>query len=130
MTKAQKEKIISLRKQKATYATISQEIGIPVNTIKSFCSRNGVSAEPQHPKNVCKHCGAVLAETSGTKPRLFCCDSCKQAWWNNHRKERVSKRMTTHTCPTCGRVFMDYVGANRKYCSQECYRERGVVDGQ
>lgn len=129
MTKAQKEIILSMRKQKATYATISQEVGIPVNTIKSFCSRNGISAEKPRPQNMCKHCGAALTETPGTKPRLFCSDSCKQAWWNKHRTERVSKKMTAHTCPTCGKVFTDYVGANRKYCSQECYRERGVVDG-
>jgi len=130
MTTAQKDKIISMRKQKATYAAISQEVGIPVNTIKTFCRRNKMVTDATINKPVCKNCGGKLTDTPGAKPRLFCSDACKQAWWNKHRKERVSKKITTHTCPTCGKVFADYVGANRKFCSQECYRERGAGDGR
>lgn len=130
MTDLQKEKIVAMREQKATYATISETLGIPVSTIKTFCRRNGMTADAPPSKPCCKNCGAELTGTLKAKPRLFCSEQCKQIWWNKHRRERVSEKIIPHTCPACGKVFADYSGANRKYCSQKCYRERGVRDGQ
>lgn len=128
MTDLQKEQIITMRKQKIKYTDISQAVGVPVNTIKTFCRRNGMATESAPTKPVCKNCGSPLTLTPKARPRLFCSDHCKQSWWNKHRRERVSAKIVPHTCPTCGKVFADYSGANRKYCSQECYRERGVRD--
>ena len=34
---------------------------------------------------------------------------------------------TEAICPVCGKKFTAYAGANRKYCSQACYRG-GVAD--
>ena len=130
MTNEQKNQIKTMRQQNITYTAISDALGIPVNTIKTFCRRNGMAAEASKGKQVCKNCGAELNNTLGARPRLFCSDHCKQTWWNKHRRERVSAKIIPHTCPTCGKVFADYSGANRKYCSQECYRERSVRDGQ
>lgn len=45
MNSAQKEQIISMRKQNITYAVISEKIGVSVGTIKSFCHRNGITSE-------------------------------------------------------------------------------------
>lgn len=45
MNSAQKEQIISMRKQNITYAVISEKIGISVGTIKSFCHRNDITSE-------------------------------------------------------------------------------------
>ena len=130
MTDLQKEKIETMREQKASYAAISEALGIPVGTIKTFCRRNGGSAEVHQTKPCCKNCGVELSNKPKVKPRLFCSDQCKQTWWNKKRRERVSTKIVPHTCPTCGKVFADYSGANRKFCSRECYRERGVRDGQ
>lgn len=130
MTDLQKDQIITMRKQKMKYTEIAQALGIPVNTIKTFCRRNGMTTEPAPTKPVCKNCGSPLTQTPKVRPRLFCSDHCKQTWWNKHRRERVSAKIVPHTCPTCGKLFADYSGANRKYCSQECYRERGAGDGQ
>ena len=130
MTDLQKEQILAMRKNQATYAAISDALGIPVNTIKTFCRRNGMVADTVQHKPCCKNCGSELTNTPNAKPRLFCSDQCRQAWWNKNRYERTSAKIVPHTCPTCGKVFADYSGANRKYCSQVCYRERGVHDGQ
>lgn len=130
MTDLQKKQIIALRKEQATYTTISDVLGIPVNTIKTFCRRNGITAESLVEKPVCKNCGAELKNTPGARPRLFCSNHCKQTWWNKRRSERVSNKLVPHICARCGKSFTDYGGANRKYCSQECYRDRGVRDGQ
>ena len=130
MTDLQKEKIKAMRQQNATYTTISAALGIPVNTIKTFCRRSGLTTGTVKEKPVCKNCGSELINTAGAKPRLFCSDHCKQTWWNKRRSERVSTKLVPHICARCGKSFTDYGGANRKYCSQECYRDRGVRDGQ
>lgn len=130
MTDLQKQQILALREQNVTYAAISDTLGIPVNTIKTFCRRSGMTAKmPQKEKPCCKNCGHELTNTTHARPRLFCSDQCKQAWWNKHRCDRVSTKISPHTCQTCGKLFSDYTGANRKYCSQACYRERGMHDG-
>lgn len=130
MTDLQKKQIVAMRNKKATYASISETLGIPVNTIKTFCRRNGMVTETFTRRLCCKNCGQELTSTPNAKPRLFCSDRCKQAWWNRHRYERFSVKVVPHTCPICGKMFVDYSGANRKYCSQECYRKRGAHDGQ
>lgn len=130
MNATQKAKIIAMRKKKAPYASIAEAVGLSVGTVKSFCHRNNINADTTPVAGKCKNCGAVIKEESKTKPRLFCCDRCRQEYWNKHRVERQSRKMSPHTCPTCGKVFMDYIGANRKFCSQACYRERSERDEQ
>lgn len=130
MTDLQKKQIVAMRNEKATYAEISDALGIPVGTIKNHCYRYGLTVGTRISKPRCKNCGAELHQTPKARPRLFCSDRCKQTWWNKHRRERVSAKIIPHTCPTCGKIFADYSGANRKYCSQECYRKRDVRDGQ
>ena len=130
MNATQKAKIIAMRKKKAPYASIAEAVGLSVGTVKSFCHRNNINADTTPVAGKCKNCGAVIKEESKTKPRLFCCDRCRQEYWNKHRVERQSKKMSPHTCPTCGKVFVDYIGANRKFCSQACYRERSERDEQ
>lgn len=130
MTNEQREMITAMRHKQLSYTTISRELGLSVNTVKSFCRRNGMMAEKSSadiPR--CKNCGEVINTKSGVKPRLFCSSHCKQTWWNKHRHDRVSKCIISHVCPTCGKSFTDYSGANRKYCSQACYRERNRHNG-
>jgi len=130
MTNEEKTLILTLRKQNLTYAAIAEKVGIPTNTVKTFCNRNAEKLKHLDDGVYCKNCGAKIVKTSKARPRLFCCDKCKQTWWNKHRAERVSAKMIPHICSTCGKPFMDYGGANRKYCSQACYRERGGADGE
>ena len=130
MNTTQKEKIISMRKRNVPYADIADTVGLSVGTVKSFCHRNNITADKKPVGSVCKNCGVPIKGETKTKPRLFCCDRCRQEYWNKHRNERESKKMSPHTCSTCGKVFMDYIGANRKFCSQACYRERSECDGQ
>ena len=71
MTNEQKTKIISLRKQGNSLAEIASKLGLPIGTVKSFCSRNHPVAEtaldveslPSQPSAEgakCKKCGAPL----------------------------------------------------------------------
>ena len=128
MTDLQKNQIMAMRAQNITYAAISDALGIPISTIKTFCRRNGITTDRTPNRPHCKNCGGEIVNTPKARPRLFCSDQCKQAWWNNHRREHISEKIVPHTCQTCGTVFADYSGAKRKYCSQECYRKRGAHD--
>ena len=57
---------------------ISYELGISINTIKSYIRR--------HPsmKNAsrCLYCGKVISQTKGRKVKKFCSDPCRSAYWN------------------------------------------------
>lgn len=45
MSNEQKEQITKLRDNGAGYTEIANAIGLPVNTVKSFCRRNGLTGD-------------------------------------------------------------------------------------
>lgn len=129
MNAMQKEAIRQMRYQQLGYAHIARELGLPVNTVKSHCFRNGLT--PDDIKAIlafCQCCGKPISEPSRTRPRKFCSNECKTAWWNQHRYERQSDKLTDYVCSVCGKTFTDYGHANRRFCSQDCYRNRGEHD--
>ena len=125
----QKQAIREMRLKKLGYTEIANSLGLSANTVKSYCFRNGLNTEALvEGGEKCKGCGKVIKQKSKTRPRVFCCEKCKRDWWNRHRFERKSKKITEHTCSVCGSVFLDYNTTNRKFCSQACYRKRGEAD--
>lgn len=131
MNTAQKQAIHEMRHQQLGYTQIAKELDLSVNTVKSYCFRNGLSTDALVSNaTLCRNCGKVITEKSRTRPRKFCCPQCKRAWWNAHRCERASSKLTTYVCETCGKSFSDYGNTHRKFCSQACYRERGDRNDQ
>ena len=130
MTTTQKETIKQLREQHIGYTEISKAVGLPVNTIKSYCYRQGLHTEALLTNaDVCKCCGKVIKVKSKTRPRIFCSDKCKNDWWYRNREVRKNENIVEYTCGSCGKRFTDYVHAERKFCSLACYRSRGEIDG-
>ena len=130
MTKAQKDKIKYMRECNIGYAQIAKEIGATINSVKSYCHRQGLNTEALISKgDCCKNCGKVITEKSKTRPRKFCSVQCKTAWWNLHRRDRQSDNIVEFTCSVCGKHFKDYAHTERKFCSLACYRMRGEDDG-
>ena len=125
MTHEEKVRVRELRQQNMSYSNIAHVTGLSINTIKSFCSRNGMVISQ---KNECKclSCGKTLRK-SKYKPRKFCSDSCRNTWWNKRRYLRRNDKIEEYTCVVCGGKFYDYKSEGRKYCSQECYQKRGEV---
>ena len=90
-----KENIKHLRRQNYSYACIGSRLGIPMNTVKSYCRRHGVRPESSVRKTkaekaalvICKYCGKEIAEDGGQK-KVFCNRDCKNAYWNEARKKR------------------------------------------
>ena len=119
MKETTKQEIISMRKQGMGYMKIGQLLGISHNTVRSFCSRNriGLSSNTMN----CKECGKVIKATSKHKPKKFCCDKCRTAWWNSHQNEVNKKAVYEFTCMCCGDKFTAYGNNKRKYCSHACY---------
>lgn len=121
MTKTQKAQILYFRTEGISYNAIAERLGISVNTVKSFCRRNGLGGiATKEPVKVCRQCGAPLPVTN-YKPKKFCSDSCRHTWWNAHPELIDKKAYYTLTCQHCGREFQSYGNDGRKYCCHACY---------
>ena len=117
MTDEQKRKIDDLRQQGLGYMKIGQMLNISDNTVRSYCRRSHL------PSNVilCPQCSRPVKRRSGRKPRKFCSDSCRTAWWNSHLDQVDRKAMYQFVCVNCGKEFSAYGNDHRKYCSHACY---------
>lgn len=125
MTDIQKLKILSLRDLGHGYADIATKLGISKDTVKSFCRRNGAAgiraAKQIERQDHCPQCGKKLIQAEKQKPRRFCSDQCRQAWWNAHPEMVKQRAVYSFVCPTCGKPFTAYGNSRRKYCSHQCY---------
>jgi hypothetical protein len=128
MTNEQKMKIVSLRTQGNSLAEIADKLGLPIGTVKSFCSRNHLVAEaaldvenlrpqPSPEGAKCKKCGAPLGQRPHHRQKLFCSDKCRLSWWHDNR--HLAKNTERKTCLSCGASFT--ADGSRKYCSHSCY---------
>ena len=127
MTQQQKEQISKLRASGASFGKIASALGVSVNTVKSYCKRNPISAEaapaPKAPlhTNRCPQCSAVLKQSPGHRQKRFCSPKCRMAWWSEHPEQMVRKNMSPVECLHCRKVFLQYGNRPRKFCSRGCY---------
>ena len=77
MNHSKKEEINQLRKNGLGYKRISVIIGVPLNTVKSYCRRQNVDKEVSTNSDVCLLCQAPLVQKKGKKPKKFCSDTCR-----------------------------------------------------
>lgn len=121
MTSEQREQITALRCQGQSYALISKMLGIPKDTVYSFCRRSGISGKTDKNTVLCKQCGRPIKLTPKRKPKKFCSDNCRLMWWNSHLDQVNRKAYYLFSCAFCGKTFTAYGNAGRKYCSHVCY---------
>ncbi len=122
MTEYQKEQIANMRVAGESYAAIAIALGLSRNTVKSYCQRNvAVEPIPHNPDDKCDKCGNAIIQATGHRKRRFCSDACRMAWWNTHRNLIDGHTKAAYTCAACGKLFTDYPGQQRKYCSHACY---------
>ena len=124
MTEQDKALLTGYRQQGKGCTEIARLLGVSVNTVKSYCRRNGISAEvkpkldmPLVRKGKCKQCGAEIKQTEHRREKQFCSDRCRMRWWHAHRSD--SRSAVEHICPECRRTFV--TDRIQKYCSHECY---------
>ena len=131
MTEHQKEQITKLRTRGLGYGKIAQTVGVPVNTVKSFCRRNDMNGQTatvlssaavfSDEVSRCENCGREIRQIAKHKKKRFCCDKCRNSWWNSHLGQVKRKAVYTFQCPHCGKDFHIYGDKRRKYCSHDCY---------
>lgn len=129
MTEYQKAQIIKLRAAGNGYGKVAKSLGISLNTVKSFCRRNDVgSNSPVEPvltytgeTTYCENCGQPIQQIEKQKKKRFCCDKCRNAWWNSHLDQVKRKAVYHFQCLYCGKEFCVYGDKRRKYCSHACY---------
>ena len=72
MTESEKVKVITLRNQGVSYGGISQQLGLNLNTVKSFCKRCKESGfTPITDRVYCKNCGVAIKQTPHRKKRSY-----------------------------------------------------------
>lgn len=113
-------KILKLRMKGYGYKKIATELGISINTVKSYCRRHNVQAK----QDKCEMCSATIEHTAGARKKRFCGDKCRYAWWNAQRTA-VNGSFSTQ-CLYCGKEILSFKSKNRKYCSRECYAKARV----
>jgi endogenous inhibitor of DNA gyrase (YacG/DUF329 family) len=127
MTGLQKHRIAQLRRGGESYARIAEALSISENTIKSYCRRNNLGGNMAAPskeaasQSFCRRCGEEMPIEPGKKPRKFCSDACRAAWWASHPDRLNRRAVYSFVCPTCGAAFESYGNKGRKYCSHVCY---------
>ena len=121
MTKEQRSQIIDQRKQGCGYATIAKSVAVSINTIKSFCRRNGLAGGiADETTLVCSFCGVTLEQRSKTKPNRFCSENCRRAWWKEHPNASFKKAYYEKVCAFCGKHYTVYGRPESKYCCLDC----------
>lgn len=129
MTNEQKETLVRLRLEGFGYSSIAKAVGLSVNTVKSNCRRNNLpclkgESHDDRGKKVnplyCKYCGKLLNQKPASKPRKFCSDKCRLAWWNCHSAEVNRKAYCSFVCAHCGKEYTVYGRKQSKFCSRTC----------
>lgn len=117
MTSAQIEQVIRLQEAGKGYRTIASELGLSINSVKSWCRRHPVE---ETPVNGCKQCSAPLIQFPGKRKRFYCSDRCRYLWWAAHPECGGHRVEYKHVCRYCGAEFTN----NRKaaeYCGRSCF---------
>lgn len=134
MTEEQKNRIKELRMKGMGYRNISSETGIPRDTVRSFCRRNGLDGygasilaektlQGNGVEDQCRYCGRKLEQPATGRKKKFCSGDCRREWWKLH-PEKINRKQAAFykgICAYCGQEFRSYGNKGRRYCSHACY---------
>ena len=133
MTEQQARQIREMREQGVGYRSIGVMVGLSRDVVRNFCKTRGLSGlgsvltkniqEQVMLGKACLYCGKGIEQPRTGRPKKFCSDKCRREWWLSH-PEKIKKKESAFypmTCNRCGRSFLSYGNATRKYCSHECY---------
>lgn len=121
------KQVQSLRESGYSYARIATVLGVPKNSVKSYCNRFGIRLGSGDQSidaddiTRCKQCGLAIERGHRSATKRFCSSECRMRWWNAHRDHAASKVARITVCANCKKAFRSYAGEHRKYCCHECY---------
>ena len=115
MTETERSRIVELQYQGYGYKKISTLTGLPLNTVKSLCTRHPVRDEEiAERQGLCRNCWRPLKQTLHHRKQRFCSDACRMAWWNAHPEKVDRKAYYQLICKNCGREFASYGNDHRR----------------
>lgn len=123
MTNEQKQAICSMRESGVPVTSIAEQLGLSINTIKSFCKRNHVLSGHIRNTNThfCLQCQTKIPQNQHRKEKKFCSDKCRQLWWTENSALIPRSSQVERICPICKKSFLSYKSKYRIYCSRACY---------
>ena len=127
VTAYQERRIRALRQRGVGYRTIAAELEISRDAVRNYCTAhdlNGVAGVHSFPvRNECPCCGGEIIQPRRGRRRRFCSDTCCRTWWAAHPEAiRQSPEAQRHfKCAYCGKEFIVYGAAQRRYCCHNCY---------
>ena len=124
MTREQREQVKEMRMNGWGARRIAQNLGISLNTVKSYIRNHPeimVSEEPCD--DFCHYCRKPIFYTPNAKKKKFCSDRCRYLWWKEHSEQMNRKAFYPKICPTCGKGFMAYGRPKQIYCSRRCFAD-------
>lgn len=110
-------KVLSLYKNKMSASEIAFILDISVAAVENYIK----DLEEENEFQYCENCGKRMVSIKGKKKKRFCCDKCRNEWWNAHQDQVNKKAYYVKICACCHRKFLSYGNKNAKYCSHECY---------
>lgn len=79
MNHSEKQEVLNLRDEGKSYREIASILSVSENTIKSFFKRTKESL-------VCKNCNKKLSILEKRKPKIFCSDNFRIAFWRKNKQ--------------------------------------------
>ncbi len=103
--------------------SIHKEEQTPMHSVAFSKKKKETQRKKQEPVLVgrCKNCDKEIFQEPHMKKKKFCCDKCRNLWWNSHLDQVNRKAIYHFTCPQCSTEFEVYGNSRRKYCCHECY---------
>ncbi len=84
VSKENKKTIIEMRKANKSYDYIASQLGLTKSAVQNVCRQAGLAGKKAKQRKRCKHCGTLLPEDA-PKRKIFCCQKCREDWWNKHQ---------------------------------------------
>lgn len=122
----------ALRQAGYSFGQIAKKLNIPISTVKSWCYRateDTLVHEQMPSAKCCPQCGKKLPP-SKYRPRRFCSDACRTAYWAAHAEQINRRSAVSVVCPVCHKTFQDYTKHRRWYCCHACYIADRYYGGQ
>lgn len=129
MNEEKSVEIRSLRQNGMSMRKLVEYTGETIATIRAQCKDiNPVRENKDLPdqiekKEACAYCGRMMEQPKKGRPRRFCSDACRRAYWKANRDlmKQNPEAVYTKVCAYCGKTFTSYGNKNRKYCCHEHY---------
>lgn len=103
--------------------TIAKLTGISPNTLKNYCKTRNIPVKTVEADSFCGNCGKPISFYGTRQNKRFCCDRCRNQWWNAHQDMVRRDAWYETVCLHCGKTFRSYGNRNRKYCCRKCYTD-------